>query len=45
MDSPLVLAVLGDGSFQNFILGILQRRICQQQGKFDRTWAGYLPDT
>ena len=30
-DSPLVLAVLGDRSFQNLILGVLERRICKQQ--------------
>lgn len=34
MDGPLVLAVLGDRSFQNLILGILRRRIRQERGEF-----------
>ena len=33
MDSPLVLAVLGDRGFQDLILGVLQGRTCQQLGK------------
>ena len=33
MDSPLVLAVLGDRSFQNLIFGVLWQGIGQEQEK------------
>lgn len=42
MDSPLVLAVLGNRSFQHLILGILWHRTRQQLGKI-RPDMGGLP--
>ena len=46
MDSPLVLAVLGDRSFQHLIFGILQRQACQQLEQIGPDVGdGYLPDT
>lgn len=40
VDSPLVLPVLGDRGFQHLILGILERRTCQQQSQTEPEMSG-----